>query len=471
MVLFEEDVTKRVAVDRRGLRIWSVELHVVDGPSRGERVALSSGSARVGSGPGNEVRIADPTVSRIHCEVRVRGDGIGLKDLGSTNGTWVEGVRLREGDVPAGTQVRVGGSVFRVERSEEPTFVALSDRSELGELVGASVEMRRVYAILERIAQTDATLLLQGETGTGKDVAARSLHAVSKRASGPFVTVDCGAIPENLIESELFGHVRGAFTGAIGDRKGVFEEADGGTLFLDEIGEMPLSMQPKLLRAIERRAVRRVGGNGDRPVDVRIVAATNRPLARCVNEGSFREDLYYRLAVVEVVLPPLRARREDIPTLARHFYRRLARPDADLPSDLVAMLVARSWPGNVRELRNFIERSVSLGFVDRRIAHVVDRARPSAPPPPPNVEPSLEASVPLHLPLKDARQSWIESFESVYVRAMLKKTGGNVTRGAELSGVSRRFLQRLVARLGIKASEVGAKAEDFTEDDGPESKR
>ena len=461
--MFEEDVTKRVALDRRGLRIWSVELLVVDGPARDERVALDSGSARVGSGPGNELRIADPTVSRIHCEVRVRGDGIAIKDLGSTNGTWVDGVRLREGDVPAGTHVRVGDSVFRVERGEEPTFVALADRAEYGELVGASLEMRRVYAILERIATTDATLLLQGETGTGKDVVARSLHAESRRAAGPFVTVDCGAIPENLIESELFGHVRGAFTGATGDRKGVFEEADGGTLFLDEIGEMPLSMQPKLLRAIERRAVRRVGSNGEKAVDVRLVAATNRSLARCVNEGTFREDLYYRLAVVEVSLPPLRARREDIPALARHFHRRLEPNGAELPADFLAMLVARGWPGNVRELRNFIERSVSLGFVGRS-------ARPSAPPPPLAVAPaSLDQAVPLHLPLKDARQAWIASFESVYVRAMLAKTAGNMTRAAELSGVSRRFLQRLVARLGIKASEVGARPEDLDDDAADEA--
>jgi transcriptional regulator with GAF, ATPase, and Fis domain len=276
---------------------------------------------------------------------------------------------------------------------------------------------------------------------------ARSLHAASRRAAGPFVPIDCGAIPESLFESELFGHVKGAFSGAAGDRRGVFEEADGGTLFLDEIGEVPLALQPKLLRAIESRAVRRVGANTARPVDVRIVAATNRDLARAVNAGSFREDLYYRLAVVEVTLPPLRARPEDIAALAQCFYDRLAPGGGPLPESFKATLAARSWPGNVRELKNFVERAVSLGFV----------APPSAAPAPvAAARPGIEDLVPLHLPLKEARGAWTESFEGIYLRAMLRRTGGNVTRAAEMAGVSRRFLQRLAARLGIKAAEVGA---------------
>jgi transcriptional regulator with PAS, ATPase and Fis domain len=404
-----------------------------------------------------DLRVTDPTVSRVHCELRIRGSAITLRDGGSTNGTYVEGVCLRDGDIPPGATVRVGQTVFRIEVGEEPAFIDVSEKTSFGELVGASIEMRRLYAILERIAPSTTTLLIQGETGTGKDVVARSLHAASKRATQPFVGVDCGAIPENLIESELFGHVRGAFSGAVSDRKGVFEEASGGTLFLDEIGEMPVALQPKLLRAIETRTVRRVGANTERPVDVRIVAATNRPLSRCVNEGTFREDLYYRLAVVEAHLPPLRARREDIAALARHFYRGFQGPTADLPDDFVKMLSARSWPGNVRELRNFIERSVLLGFV-------IAPARRSAPPAP--AATSLEAMVPVHLPLKDARQAWTESFESVYVRTLLQKSGGNVTRAAEAAGVNRRFLQRLIARLGIHAGDVGGDPKDFEGDGG-----
>ncbi len=441
---FALDETTRVPAERRGLRVWAVDLVVVDGPARGTRVPIQGGVARVGAAPGSDLKLEEPTVSRVHCELRVRQETITLRDLGSTNGTFVDGVRLRDGDIAPGALVRVGATTFRVEVGDEPAFVEVSGATCFGELVGTSLEMRRVYAVLERLGSTDATLLVQGETGTGKDVVARSLHAASRRAAGPIVSIDCGAIPENLFESELFGHVRGAFSGAVSERKGVLEEASGGTLFLDEIGEMPLALQAKILRALETRTVRRVGSNTERPIDVRLIAATNRPLARCVNEGTFREDLYYRLAVVEVQLPPLRARREDIPVLARHFYRQLAGPTAELPTDFITMLAARAWPGNVRELRNFIERSVSLGFVGR-----AGSAPPPRPPPT-----SLEALIPLHLPLKDARQAWTENFEAVYVKSLLAKTGGNVTHAAELAGVNRRFLQRMMARLGLASADA-----------------
>jgi DNA-binding NtrC family response regulator len=441
--------TSRIRVEPRGISIPAMELVVIDGPSRGARVRVENGFARVGSAAASDLSLADYTVSRVHCAIRVHPNAIAIKDCGSTNGTFVEGVNIRDGEVRPGASVRVGHSVFRIETVDGTSVVPISDNDAFGELVGASLEMRQVYAILERIAPTNATLLIQGETGTGKDVAARSLHAASPRAQGPFVPVDCGAIPENLIESELFGHVRGAFSGAVSDRRGVFEEANGGTLFLDEIGEMPLGVQSKLLRAIETRSVRRVGGNTERPVDVRIVAATNRSLALCANQGTFREDLYYRLAVVEVTLPPLRARADDVPVLGAHFFKRFSGSDAPLPEAFVAMLARRAWPGNVRELRNFIERSVSLGSIEDQPAN----ARASEPPPP-SVPATLEGLVALHLPLKDARQAWTEIFESVYARAMLKKTGGNLTRAAELAGVNRRFMQRLLARLGLRASDV-----------------
>jgi transcriptional regulator with GAF, ATPase, and Fis domain len=440
------DETRRVVPDRHAATFLSVELSVVDGPSRGQRAKVEGATARVGSLEGSTLRLGDPTVSRVHCEIVVQGDSITLRDMGSTNGTFVGDVRVIEAIVPAGTVVKVGGSAFRIDRGDTPTFVPLSSRTELGELVGGSVEMRTVYAVLERAAPTDATLLIQGETGTGKDVAARAVHALSKRADKPFIPVDCGAIPENLIESELFGHIRGAFTGAVSNRLGAFEEAQGGTLFLDEIGELPLAMQPKLLRALESRTIRRVGSSQVAPVDVRIIAATNRQLARCVNDGTFREDLYYRLAVVEVELPPLRTRRDDIPLLAQRFYQRMAGKDAVLASDFVQPLASRAWPGNVRELRNFIERAVTLGHAREA------NGEASVPSPSPvTVLPAgVESIVPLHLPLKEARDAWMETFESVYVRSMLAKTGGNLTRAAELAGVSRRFLQRTIVRLGLR---------------------
>jgi DNA-binding NtrC family response regulator len=258
------------------------------------------------------------------------------------------------------------------------------------------------------------------------------------------VPVDCGAIAATVIESELFGHARGAFSGAIADRRGLFEEADGGTLFLDEIGELPLGLQAKLLRVLETREVRRVGENRARRVNVRIVAATNRPLAEGVNGGTFREDLYYRLAVVDIHVPPLRARREDIRALAQHFYRRFSAEEGPVPPEMMSALMTRSWPGNVRELRNVIERGVSLRWQESGGAE-----NPFGAP----IPPGIEAIVPLELPLKDARKAWEERFESLYTAALLQKTRGNVTRAAELAGVNRRHLQRMLARLGVKNGE------------------
>jgi len=448
---FVDDETTRVPAEARGLRILSVDLVVIDGPDRGARASVKGGIARIGTAEGSDLRLTDRTASRVHCELKVQRAGILVRDQGSTNGTFAEGIRVIEAEVPPGATLRIGGSSVRIEVSDEPAFVDVSQHEQFGELVGTSVEMRRLYAMLERVAATDTTVLVQGETGTGKDVVARAIHGASRRAQGPFVPIDCGAVPESLFESELFGHVRGSFSGAVNDRKGVFEEADGGTLFLDEIGELPLAMQAKLLRAIETRSVRRIGSNAAKPVDVRIVAATNRPLARAVNEGVFREDLYYRLAVVEVGLPPLRSRRDDIPLLAKHFYVALG-GQGELSQAFLASLAQRSFPGNVRELKNSVERAMLLGTIAPSAP-----VRVAAP-----IPAGLEDLAPLHLPLKEARERWTESFEQVYVRAVLKRTQGNVTHAAELAGVSRRFLQRLAARLGIKASEVGASEEELS---------
>jgi DNA-binding NtrC family response regulator len=374
-------------------------------------------------------------VSRLHCEVRARGDELRLRDTGSTNGTFVDGVRVYDATISSGSTISVGGTVLRVELADEPIRVQVSDRTSLGELIGTSVAMRRIYTLIERSADSVATVLIEGETGTGKELVARAIHTESARAAGPFVAVDCGAIAEGLIESELFGHVRGAFSGAVQTRAGLFEEAAGGTLFLDEIGELPLALQPKLLRVLERREVRRVGSNQSVPIDVRVVAATNRSLAESVNEGTFREDLYYRLSVLELAMPPLRARREDIAVLARHFYQVLA--GSPMPEALIASLMSRGWPGNVRELRNFVERTVAMGFSGVSAA------------PLPVASEALESAVPTHLPLREARAVWSEQFELLYARAILKKAGGNVTRAAELAGINRRTLQRLLARVGI----------------------
>ena len=430
-------VETHVTAQQPSVELASVELVVVDGPDRGKKLAVADATAVIGTAPSAQLRLTDPTVSRLHCQVQLSREGVRLVDVGSTNGTFVDGLRIKEVYLRSSCTVRIGASALRVEMGTEPLRLPMSERDHFGPLLGNSVEMRCIYAILERVAPTEATVLIQGETGTGKEVVARAIHEASARAKGPFVAVDAGAIADNLIESELFGHVRGSFSGALADREGLFEEADKGTLFLDEIGELPVALQPKLLRALESRQIRRVGSNSMRPIDVRVVAATHRPLAHAVNVGSFREDLYYRLAVVEIALPPLRARRADIPVLAQHFLERFAR-SRELSSELLGTLMTRSWPGNVRELRNFIEHRVLVGLGD-------DAS--SARQPAIGLPPALEALVPDDLPLKEAREAWVASFERAYARSVLQKTGGNVTRAAEIAGINRRSFHRMLERL------------------------
>ncbi len=427
------------------LRFADVFVRVTSGPDAGCELRLEPGVTRIGTAASCRLRLADAAVSRIHCELRVEPGGVTVVDCGSTNGTFVNGLEIVEAKLGSSARVDVGKTSIAVDLRGD-IEVPLAPRDRLGPLYGSSAAMRRVFHVMATVAPTNTTVLVQGETGTGKELAARALHETSKRASGPFVAVDCGAIAENLIESELFGHVRGAFTGATTNRRGLFEEAAGGTIFLDEIGELPLSLQPKLLRALEAREVRPVGSNAPRPVDVRVVAATNRPLARAINEGSFREDLYYRLAVVEIVLPPLRDREEDIALLANLFHAGVTGSDARLPAQILESLRGRSWPGNVRELRNFVERSALLGWGSSEPGESAATAVPAT---------ALEAFATADLPLKEARDRCLERFEALYVAALLRRTGGNVTRAAELAGVSRRYLHRLILDRGVRGAVEG----------------
>jgi transcriptional regulator with GAF, ATPase, and Fis domain len=442
------------------LRVASATLHVIAGPDEGKSIRLGPGSTRVGTGTTCRLRIGDPTVSRLHCEVHVDGDRVRVTDSGSTNGTTVDGVRIAEAWLAPGSLIRVGNTAIRVEIGDERLTITLSPRESFGPVIGASPEMRRVYAIMDHVAPVDATVLIQGETGTGKEVVARAIHEASKRASRPFVAIHCGALAENLIESELFGHVRGAFAGATADRVGLFEHAHGGTLFLDEIGELPPALQPKLLRAIETREVRPVGGNTPKKLDVRLLAATHRSLAASVNDGTFRDDLYYRLAVFEIDLPPLRSRREDIPRLANHFYAHIIGGDEPLPQTVLDDLALRPWPGNVRELRNFVERTACFGWSSTR-----GEGAPAAEASP---VPVLEGLLPYHLPLKEARAAWIAQFESLYLTALLRREGGNVTRAAAAAGVNRRYLHRLINEHAIRGFR-GEKYEDKDEEKDEES--
>ena len=385
--------------------------------------------------------------SRDHAKVWREAPGkYAIADLGSTNGTRVGEVTVRDADLLPGAVVQLGASAFRVEVEGQGEIVPLSPRDAFGELVGESVAMRQLYSVLERVAPTDATLLLTGETGTGKDVAARSVHAASPRRGGPFVPVDCGAIPESLIESELFGHVRGAFTGAIHNRKGAFEEAHGGTLFLDEIGEMPVAMQAKLLRALESRSIRRVGATGLVPVDVRVIAATHRDLEALVGEGRFRHDLLYRLDVVHIVVPPLRERREDIPLLVEHLLRQAVRrhPGAPAPRvepEALQRLIDHAWPGNVRELRNVVERLLVFADGDRIDAARIDALlHPGATTAASAGRGGFERIVPL------------AEMEQAYLRWVVDQLDGNVSAAAARLGIARSTIYRLLRAQAEEAA-------------------
>jgi DNA-binding NtrC family response regulator len=435
------------------LKLPGLKLTVMEGPDRGRELVARRGVLSVGTASDNDLVVTDDSVSRRHLEIRLRTDEVRAIDLRSTNGTYVDGVRIVECVLSAGSLIRIGSTAIRASRIEEPVIVPISGRDRFGGLLGQSAAMRQVFAVLERVAPTEATVLIQGETGTGKEVAAEAIHAGSPRAEGPFVALDCGAIAPSLVESELFGHVRGAFTGAISDRAGAFEEADGGTLFLDEIGELPLELQPKLLRALETRQIRRLGAAQARKVDVRILAATNRDLAAEVNAGNFREDLYFRLAVVQVELPPLRARREDIPVLVRQFVERLA-PGSQPPSpETLKALAAQPWPGNVRELRNAVERAIALAAPDDRASTSPDLM---APPPTDRMAPLFD------LPIKEAVERWTELFERAYLEHALRMCGGSVSGAARRIGVNRRFVQRLMKRLGMRE---GSEPEELEEPD------
>jgi len=464
-VSIQAETELHAAGPRASLDVCGGEIVVVEGPDRGQRLSLGPLPVRVGTALGSQLRLTDRTVSRLHVQLTPRRDSVRLVDAGSTNGTFVDGIRAHDVELSGGASIRVGATVLRLEMGSEPGHVALSQRTRFGSLLGASVEMRRLYAVLELAAPTHATVLIQGETGTGKELVAREIHAHSTRAKGPFVVVDCSSIAPNVIESELFGHTRGAFTDAKSDRAGLIEAAHGGTLFLDEIGELPLALQAKLLRALETREVRRVGANVARSVDVRIVAATHRPLAQGVNTGSFREDLYYRLAVVEVVLPPLRARREDVPLLAGQFFKQLGGPGRLVPPELLTHLIARSWPGNVRELRNFVERCCALGGPQGESSmNGAPHGLGSAPEASPDAHVTTVLPVNLGAPLKKAREEVLARLERLYVESALRRADGNVTRAAEAAGVSRRFLQRLIARLGIRGAIVDAPDGDPRDD-------
>jgi DNA-binding NtrC family response regulator len=403
----------------------------------------------VGTSPECDLVVVDPKVSRRHCEIALTDEGIVLRDLRSKNGTFAGKIALKEALLPPGEIVTLGSSRLVIRSAGEPTQVPMAPAGRFGDAIGESFVMRTVFDRLSRAAATEQTILLLGESGTGKEVLARAIHNESARRDGPFVVLDCGAITASLMESEVFGYERGAFTGAAGARAGLLEDANGGTLFIDEIGELPLDLQPKLLRALESRQVKRLGSNEWKDFDARVVAATHRDLRARVTEGTFRPDLYYRLAVFGIRVPPLREHKEDIPVLVERFLAACDPPRTldDLPPHAMELLSAHTFPGNVRELRNLVARLLvfpDLGF-DPTEAPPAPAALPAGPPPAAALAPLLS------LPLPAAREMVMERFERAYLAAKLALSGGNISRAADAMGVSRQLVHRLLDRYGMRA--------------------
>ena len=410
---------------------------VTKGKDAGKEMVLQKALISIGTLPENDLVLTDATVSRKHAVVEERPDGYLLQDLGSTNGSFLDNIRIREGYITPGSVIRLGQTEISFSPLEERFEVLKSSSARFGGLIGSSPLMQEVYGFLERIAPTDVTVLLEGETGTGKEVAARAIHAQSRRADGPFVVFDCGAVAPNLIESELFGHEKGAFTDAVKARQGSFELADNGTIFLDEIGELSLDLQPKLLRALDQRETKRVGGDKPVAVNVRVISATNKDLEKEVKAGRFREDLYYRISVVRVNMPPLRKRKEDIETIA---VQALAGISAEINKKITGLspeaataLTAYFWPGNVRELKNVLGRAAALsdsGRIEPKDLFLSQGKKTAT--------------------LDGLSGKTLEEIEKAAIYATLQSVSGNKTEAAKMLGIAYSTFYEKMKKYGMR---------------------
>ena len=443
------------------LKLRKCRLLVQSGPDANREVVTEKERIRVGharhfagaDGVQNDLSLDDKKISRHHFEIAFTDNGYLLVDLQSTNGTFLDGKRVERAYLAAGSQIAVGDDVLLFTPLNEEIEVSPHSEGFFAGMVGRSLKMRQIFALLKKVAPMDVSVLITGETGTGKELVARAVHDHSPRRKGPFVVLDCGAIPENLIESELFGHERGAFTGADRTREGAFERAQGGTIFLDELGELRSDLQPRLLRVLEAREVRRVGGSAVIDLDVRVVAATNRDLSKQVAEGNFREDLFFRLAVINLALPPLRARREDIGALLQHA---LSQPEVverhgvlRITPAALGLLTSYAWPGNVRELMNVV--SHLLTFSDGPeidVQHLPPRF---------TGEPGTAGPIPFneHLGFHESKEQVLEAFEREYLSTLLKRCEGNISRAARESGLHRKSIERLLKKHQLDARDLG----------------
>ncbi|MCA9664419.1 MAG: sigma 54-dependent Fis family transcriptional regulator [Myxococcales bacterium] len=435
------------------------KLVIISGPEAGKEIELTKQVVGGGRSIINDIPLTDKAVSGTHFEIRGDDHGYRLIDVGSTNGTYVGDLRIKDVYLRPGTTFRVGHTELRFQPLQDVVEIELSAKDRFHSVLGSSVKMREMFATLEKVAPSDLTVLVTGETGTGKELVARGIHDASARRNKPFVVLDCGAIPKELIESTLFGHEKGAFTGAVGQHKGCFEQANGGTIFLDEIGELDIGLQPKLLRVLENRELKRVGGDKLIKIDDRVVAATNRDLRQMVNNGTFREDLYFRLSVIHVENPPLRDRKEDIPMLVHHFLAEVAKRrgmSLNIAVDCMTALMGHDWPGNVRELRNVVERAASLsdGPTITRADLVLGRAGAFGAVSEPSAAAASTASgggwdpklLEPGVTFKEAKQEVLDGFEYVYLGRLLDRNNGNITRSAHEAGLTRYHLRELLKR-------------------------
>lgn len=442
------------AIPRLSRPLRRVTVSVIAGQHRGVSVELSPDHpVSVGKSPDNQLQLDDLTVSRYHLELSISGGEIEVRDLESLNGTYVGDVRLTRARVRPGTTVTVGSNKLLLIAQERDAALSVppepDEALELPGVVAKSPAMRKVLQSIDQLAKTRVTVLLQGETGTGKEVLARALHERSDRHNKPFEVVDCGSMAPALIASELFGHERGAFTSAHAERAGAFERAHGGTIFLDEIGELPLDLQPVLLGVLERRRFKRVGGSREREVDVRVVAATHRDLRHATNLGTFRADLYFRLAVARVVVPPLRERPEDIAALVQRFADQLTGDGAAQPFDAATLsaLEAHPWSGNVRELRNVVESALALGSLVLESENDGESV--------PAAKSGVYAPIPatpamLGIPYREARARAIADFERAYLRELSDACGGNASEAARRASMDRPYLLSLLRKHGMR---------------------
>ena len=422
-----------------------LRLTVTKGPDTGLTIDAAGASVRIGTSPENDLVLSDETVSRRHCEVMLTERGIRVTDAGSTNGVMVGNAWVEDATFSSAAQLELGDTTISLVPLSETVDREQLDANGFGDLLGRSPKMRELFADLTRIAATDLSLLIEGETGTGKELVAESVHTNGQRKSAPFVVFDCSAIAPTLVESELFGHERGAFTGAVAPRAGVFEQADGGTIFLDEIGELPKDLQPKLLRVLEKREVRRLGATKTLPLNVRLIAATNRNLRAEVKRGEFRQDLYYRLAGAHVYVPPLRDRPGDVMLLVESFLASSQPPHSlsDVPDHVWDMFKAYRWPGNVRELRNAVRRVLVTPERVLDTDSIPDLANAAA------IAVSMLGASGAVDPLRVARRNAADAFEKRYVEHVLGKSEGNVTRAAAIAEVSRQVIHKLMAKHGL----------------------